>query len=911
MTDGSLQLRKASLDYYPDSLLKDVVEPGSFDSAGQLLPANSRQVKVFSRYPDNRVSSVTDEDQNVTTLYYSPEGSITHVDKPATPTGNSYAPAGSVGVTYGYNGLGQVTSILESGHASATRFDYDGFGDRIGAHAPMGGFTRYQYDSAGRLWQTTDPKGKVTERTYDATNNLILLRQPTGTSLSTFVTYTYTDRNEIQTETDPGDQKHKKVYTYDGVGQQKSSYDLFDGVTETATEVTYLSNGAPSKKSSVGQGPSASLQPNIVNYSYDASGNLSSVQKFVDVAETSSVGTWSIGLDSIGELNTLTESVSAFGGSPQTTTAAYTYDTSGRLASSTVDGKFEGFSYSKAGRPTSLTAWVSTTPFTRNYLPDGRPTTYSLPNGSSVATTYDVAGRVASRTAVRSGGSALSSWSSITYDEDNNKRAESVSLGTTSGQLSGASAFGYDTMDRLNSFKYLTDSTAKVYTLDDAGNVTNDGDSTFNYASNRLSTRTTSGVTFTEGYSHKGDQVTETGTPAAVTYTYDAASVPTSVTTSDGSVIRYAYDGLGRLSGRQETAGGVTTTVLFFHDKGSSRLTLEKYPTATVKTRYVLDAAGAPLAQEKDGSLGYYIKGPRGDLAQVIDSTGAIKASYSYDPFGKARSADVSSPSWDSRLRFQMAPVDPKTGAYNLGGRLYNPQINRFVGADNYVAAAANLQLQLDPLTGNRYLYAGANPADLIDDGHRPCRPDECNNDADMGEVCTNSRCGQSDDSSDNPRDHRKGGDAGKKPRSGSTTPAHAPTSGPSSGASAPNTNEGAKQDGKKKPKMSDHLEGSVGFCVIICLGIGVQGGNSYWDDGYGCCFGGANVGAARLSYIARSCRYYMAAGEFGPAAAYGTSGNYSGWSPSSDVSVGGGAGLGIGVARVRNHGFGFGANCG
>jgi hypothetical protein len=49
--------------------------------------------------------------------------------------------------------------------------------------------------------------------------------------------------------------------------------------------------------------------------------------------------------------------------------------------------------------------------------------------------------------------------------------------------------------------------------------------------------------------------------------------------------------------------------------------------------------------------------------------------------------------------RFQMGPQDPATGAYNLGGRLFNPEINRFVGADNYVAAASNMELASDPLT--------------------------------------------------------------------------------------------------------------------------------------------------------------------------------------------------------------------
>jgi RHS repeat-associated protein len=67
-----------------------------------------------------------------------------------------------------------------------------------------------------------------------------------------------------------------------------------------------------------------------------------------------------------------------------------------------------------------------------------------------------------------------------------------------------------------------------------------------------------------------------------------------------------------------------------------------------------------------------------------------------------------------------MAPADTKTGTYSIGGRLLDPSINRFLGADEYAGAAANMELQTDALTGNRYLYAGANPANLIDDGHKP-----------------------------------------------------------------------------------------------------------------------------------------------------------------------------------------------
>ncbi|MGH7426413.1 MAG: polymorphic toxin type 28 domain-containing protein, partial [Candidatus Methylomirabilales bacterium] len=117
----------------------------------------------------------------------------------------------------------------------------------------------------------------------------------------------------------------------------------------------------------------------------------------------------------------------------------------------------------------------------------------------------------------------------------------------------------------------------------------------------------------------------------------------------------------------------------------------------------------------------HFVADPRGNLTQLLNDAQEVVATFSYDPYGKEK-PELSSKvaGWDSRLRFQMAPKDPATGAYNLGPRLYDPGISRFVGADFYAGAAANLELALDPLTANRYLYAGANPANFIDDGHGP-----------------------------------------------------------------------------------------------------------------------------------------------------------------------------------------------
>jgi RHS repeat-associated protein len=193
------------------------------------------------------------------------------------------------------------------------------------------------------------------------------------------------------------------------------------------------------------------------------------------------------------------------------------------------------------------------------------------------------------------------------------------------------------------------------------------------------------------------------------------------VTVPDGTWVEYQYDGLERMVSRTDNTGEV---VLFFHEGLNDQIALETDAAGTVDTRYLVDSFGVARGKLDIGnSIGrsYYITDPRANVTQMIGASDqAVKAVFAYDPYGKDKAAlsKKLTANWDSRLKFQMAPKDPKTGAYNIGSRLMNPTINRFVGSDNYVASGANLGLQADPLTGNRYLYAGANRAGLIDDGH-------------------------------------------------------------------------------------------------------------------------------------------------------------------------------------------------
>lgn len=114
------------------------------------------------------------------------------------------------------------------------------------------------------------------------------------------------------------------------------------------------------------------------------------------------------------------------------------------------------------------------------------------------------------------------------------------------------------------------------------------------------------------------------------------------------------------------------------------------------------------------------------------------------------------------------------------------------------------------------------------------------------------------------------------------------------------------------------HTEVSVGLCVVRCIGLGMQGGTVYRQTGWGCCFGGLNVGVAHREYRRRSCDTVGVTGQVGPVGAYGEMGVYKSrgrrrmrpsrgisnskrLAPSLDLAGGWSGGLGAGAYAVTN----------
>jgi len=93
----------------------------------------------------------------------------------------------------------------------------------------------------------------------------------------------------------------------------------------------------------------------------------------------------------------------------------------------------------------------------------------------------------------------------------------------------------------------------------------------------------------------------------------------------------------------------------------------------------------------------YYLHDGLGSTIALVDSTGAVKNTYSYDPWGKSTGVTGSVP---NPFRYVGAMLDSSTGLYKMGERYYDPSIGRFT--------------QEDP-AGGGYGYADGNPINFVD----------------------------------------------------------------------------------------------------------------------------------------------------------------------------------------------------
>ena len=115
------------------------------------------------------------------------------------------------------------------------------------------------------------------------------------------------------------------------------------------------------------------------------------------------------------------------------------------------------------------------------------------------------------------------------------------------------------------------------------------------------------------------------------------------------------------------------------------------------------------LSREKENKTEYYMYDGRGSVANLTGRQGTNMLSYSYDVYGEASASAET----DNPYTFNGEYTDALTGNQYLRARYYNPRTGSFLTEDS------ELGKLLEPVTQNRYTYAGNDPVNMKDpSGH-------------------------------------------------------------------------------------------------------------------------------------------------------------------------------------------------
>lgn len=342
---------------------------------------------------------------------------------------------------------------------------------------------------------------------------------------------------------------------------------------------------------------------------------------------------------------------------------AYEYDARGRIAAisrgpaGSMQERIET-SYDAATGQKSLEralafeagAWVEKRRESFQYDTNGRLSSITHPDTSTIVYTYDDAGLVMTIKDERH------TTANTRYAYDAARRLSSVRQTLGSGEV--VTQYGYDIASNLTSV------------ADPNGNVT-----TYQYDDFGRMTTQISSVTNTTTYTYDpaGNLTSTTdGRGATTTRTYDALNRPLSATSdcsgSDTEIVSWTYDdatpgrfGIGRLTSMTDPSGGTDSS---YERRGLLRQTQQTIGTNSYTTLYTYDAAGnrtaiGPVRYSYDWagrpqSVSAYLCSSGCSATQVVTSV-------AYLPFGPEKSiafANGTTQQWARGLRYE--PLENK-----------------------------------------------------------------------------------------------------------------------------------------------------------------------------------------------------------------------------------------------------------
>ena len=357
---------------------------------------------------------------------------------------------------------------------------------------------------------------------------------------------------------------------------------------------------------------------------------------------------------------------------------SYTYDVTGRMKT--------------VSNGSSLLA-------TYNYNPDSTISSVNYSTGVKAAYTYDRDKNITALVNKNPQGGAIGSYG-YTYDNNGNQLTKAENGQTTT--------YTYDELNRLKTVNYAG-AGLETYTYDNAGNrlskVLGTDSTTYTYDSlNRLTQSTNNGVKSAYTYDANGNLTGLTKGSSNTIYTYDGFNRLTETVMPDGQWMDNAYDAFGLRTATIENGTRYEYTL----DRGN--VIAENAGEANA-ARYIRGIS-LIVREGKTGDLAWYLFNAHGDVTNLVDGSGSMLNSYTYDAFGNTMTY---SETVANRFMYAGEQFDRVTGQYYLRARYYDPATSRMLTEDTYRGYIN------EPLSLNLYTYCYNDPINNVDpSGYMP-----------------------------------------------------------------------------------------------------------------------------------------------------------------------------------------------
>lgn len=683
----------------------------------------------------DRVVSATDAQKKATKFEYSNTNDMTGVTnalgKKFTYTYDSKhrvtkgVSAAQMEYHYTYDSAGNVTRSGSVTHMPEGVEDNTGAGtwinrtmDAAKNHVvkvidTAGNSEEYTWDSKDLMTSKKDGRGKTVTFTYDTAERLASISQTAtvdGVAKTIRNEYTYS----MDRLTGIRHNGFDYSFTYDtfgnplqtkagGVTLASRSYEANNG---NLLKVTY-GNGAYIRyeydtqdrlAQSYYQAPGGTAETALNTYTYDRQGNL------YKVYAAPAGRTYYMEYDLLDRLARVRDNNGCY--------YQYTYDAENQMtrlshANGSYTTKLE-YSYDGDGRETETVVNGS---YHRSVFYDsfGRVTDYYWPEANKgMVFEYPVSG---TRECVRPDVVYINGMQhSYTYDANGNITRIQISSPDPSIPVT-AERYQYDERNQLIREDSQKQNKTFVYAYDEGGNLKSVKQYAYTTA-DTISGNPVSTVTGTFATGWK-DQLTSWNNQMI---TYDGCGNMTSrgnisytwtqgrrlAAVNNGTSISYQYDHTG-----MRTKKTVGSTVTEYRWAGSL---LMSETTGNRTIRYYYDSNGTAIAFSINNATYFYMRNLQNDVVSIMDSSWNTVVEYQYDSWGRLLGITGSlkdTVGVYNPLRYRGYYYDTETGMYYLRSRYYDPEIQRFISADEEDVLGIN---QGNTNQYHLYLYCLNNP---------------------------------------------------------------------------------------------------------------------------------------------------------------------------------------------------------